>query len=263
MTGIRMIGTVLVFVMIASGCSSLQSDAVRKLSNSEVVHLEKLNDGLAKASNRQKIPISGGTKVTVGFATSVNGLVKAWKLQNSTFSLWDAELVRLRTKGLAPTSIPSASSRSNDLAKLLLRSLSQQRQIDKTASDFENSGRALILAEERITSGVNQMLEQAKQVQAFLNQSSASLSFSSLDVASIGGALGEFEEGRRLLDSVADLAPKIAKASEKLDKALPILGLEGESPAEIETLMGILIQHMSKLQDQSTEDQDTDQEDTQ
>ena len=263
MTGIRMIGTILVFVLTASGCSSLQSDAVRKLSDSEVAHLEKLNEGLAKASNRQTITTSGQTNVTVGFATSVNGLIEAWNLQDSTISLWDAELVRLRTKGLAPTSIPSASSRSNDLATLLLRSLSQQRKIDQTASDFENSGRALIAAEERMTSGISQMLEQAKQVQTFLNQNSTSLTFSSLDVASIGGALGEFEEGRRLLDSVADLAPKIDKASEQLDKALPVLGLDGESSVEIETLMGILIQHMSALQDQTAEDQNTDQEESQ
>jgi hypothetical protein len=253
----------LLLLVAISGCGALRSDAVRDLSSSEVEHLKRLRDGLSAASGMTKADTTTeGVTVEVGLAKSLAELTTSWNDLEKSFTRWDEELSRLRAKGLTLTPVPPVGARNGELADLIVRALAQQEKAARAASDFETSCLALAAAEEHMTEGVGRMLEQAKQLQNYVGQSKWSLTLSSLDVAAVGGALGEFEEGRRLLELAGELAPKIKKASGQAGKAVSALGLESETATEIQTLMGILMEKMNSLQPKAPEKQTEDEEET-
>jgi hypothetical protein len=233
-------------LMMTGACSSLHSSAVRDLAGAEVTHLVSLSQGLADASGRKQVEATDGTIMEVGLAKSLDQLVKGWNDVESTFTLWDRELSRLRLKALAPTPVPSVNARGGELADLIDRALGQEEQVAREASDFESSCIAVKEAEERMTAGVVQMVAQARSVHEFVDRSRFALFVSSLDVASVGAALGEFEEGRELLAKAAELAPKMEKAAGKAGKAASKVGLEVRAD-EIEVLMGILAERVDAL----------------
>lgn len=206
------------------GCGALRSDAVNELAEREVGYLKNLHEALGAVRPQVR--------------QSVADLRTAWSNLELSFVLWEQEMERLRKHSVALRAVPGTDERAAKLAELAREALEGPDRRLRLSADFDERTRSLADALDRLTDAVGGMREQAREVQAYLDQSGPTMFMDSLDVAAIGGALGEFEEGRRLLEHVAELGGGVTRLADLLDS---------DQEAELEGFFDLLSGRIAEL----------------
>jgi hypothetical protein len=219
----------LVLALAVSGCSgALRSGSVDQLATLEATKLKALHDMLA--DRRPQVD------------KAIDGLKTSYHLQLMSPQLWEQQLMYARLVAAVPGNLNDPLIKRALYIELADLRLNQANQFAAQEAAFDAKAEALKAAYAKLVEALAQAQKDFGPVAAYAGASTVAFAAQSVDVATIGAAIGEFKEAQKIL----------ADAQAAASKAQPIIGAAAKlapDDAAVQNFLAVLSQISARIKE--------------
>jgi hypothetical protein len=209
----------LVLAVVLSGCSgTLRSGSVDQLATLEAGKLAALHDQLVAGQGRMN--------------QAIDQLKNSYHSQLDTRELWERQVLDAKLVAAVPGNLNDPVIKHAVYIELAELHLTQADQFAAQRTAFDTQTDALKAAYAKLIEALAQAQKDFAPVAAYAGASNMSFAIQSVDLATIGAAVGEFQEAEKIL----------AQAQAAVAKSQPAIGAAAGLPqdAAIRNFLAVL-----------------------